>query len=77
MVVITVDTEPVSRYDDFSATDTLIAAGRANANMVLDFWESGGIGDTIGPVPTPAETDPAEPAAAEMADLAGPRGEAV
>ncbi|HLN43867.1 MAG TPA: patatin-like phospholipase family protein [Acidimicrobiales bacterium] len=76
VVVITVDTEPVSRYDDFSATDTLIAAGRANANMVLDFWESGGIGDTFGPGPAPAEPATAEPAA-EMADLAGPRGEAV
>jgi hypothetical protein len=77
VVVITVDTEPVSRYDDFSGTDTLIAVGRANANMVLDFWESGGIGDTGGPEPTPAETAPVEPAATEMADLAGPRGEAV
>ena len=72
VVVITVDTEPVSRYDDFSATDTLIAAGRANANIVLDFWERGGIGDTFGP--TPSVADPAE---ADMTDLSTPRGEAV
>ena len=45
VVVFTVDTEPVSRYDDFSATETLIAAGRANAEQVLDFWEAGGVGD--------------------------------
>ena len=51
VIVLTVDTEPVSRYDDFSATDALISAGRANANIVLDFWESGGIGDTFGPRP--------------------------
>jgi len=50
-VVITVDTEPVSRYDDFSATDTLIAAGRANADAVLDFWERGGLGDSLVPAP--------------------------
>jgi len=46
VVVFTVDTEPVSRYDDFSATEILITAGRANAETVLDFWQSGGIGDT-------------------------------
>lgn len=46
VVVFTVDTEPLSRYDDFSATEALISAGRANADTVLDFWQSGGIGDT-------------------------------
>jgi len=51
VVVFTVDTEPVSRYDDFSATDTLIAAGRANADAVLDFWERGGLGDSLVPAP--------------------------
>ncbi|HAM01708.1 MAG TPA: hypothetical protein DCQ30_05710, partial [Acidimicrobiaceae bacterium] len=46
VVVFTVDTEPVSSYDDFSATEVLITAGRANAETVLDFWLSGGTGDT-------------------------------
>jgi NTE family protein len=45
VIVFTVDSEPVSRYDDFSATDALIGAGRANANVILDFWERGGIGE--------------------------------
>ncbi|HUI02076.1 MAG TPA: patatin-like phospholipase family protein [Acidimicrobiales bacterium] len=53
VIVFTVDTEPVSRYNDFSATDTLIAAGRANANAVLDFWEGGGVGDRVGIRPQP------------------------
>ena len=47
VVVFTVDSDPVSRYDDFSATDALMAAGRANANVVLDFWERGGIGESV------------------------------
>lgn len=46
VVVFTVDTQPVSRYDDFSATEPLISSGRANAEQVLRFWESGGIGET-------------------------------
>ncbi len=50
VIVFTVDTDPVSRYDDFSATDALMAAGRANADAVLDFWAAGGIGDRIKPV---------------------------
>ena len=58
VIVFTVDSEPVSRYDDFSATDALIAAGRANANVILDFWESGGIGDTPS-VPRPEPPTPA------------------
>ena len=45
VIVFTVDTDPVSRYDDFSGTDALIEAGRANADAVLDFWEAGGVGD--------------------------------
>jgi len=45
VVVFTIDTHPVSRYDDFSATEALITAGRENAEAVLDFWEAGGIGD--------------------------------
>ena len=57
VVVFTVDSEPVSRYDDFSATDTLIAAGRANADIVLDFWERGGVGDTFRPAPAPVDTE--------------------
>jgi NTE family protein len=61
VVVFTVDTDPVSRYDDFSATDTLITAGRTNANIVLDFWERGGIGDTFGPTPAAAVPAPVEP----------------
>ena len=75
VVVFTVDTEPVSGYDDFSATDTLIAAGRANANIVLDFWETGGVGDSFGParaLPDPATTDESD-----LTDLTAPQGEAV
>jgi NTE family protein len=75
VVVFTVDTEPVSRYDDFSATDALIAAGRANANIVLDFWESGGVGDTFGP--TPAMAPDAAIDEADLTDLTRPEGEAV
>jgi NTE family protein len=49
VIVFTVDTDPVSRYDDFSATEVLMAAGRENAEAVLRFWESGGAGDRIEP----------------------------
>jgi len=49
VVVFTVDSEPVSRYDDFSSTDALIAAGRASANIVLDFWERGGVSESFRP----------------------------
>ncbi len=56
VVVFTVDNDPVSRYDDFSGTEALITAGRANAEQVLDFWESGRVGDspqgTLRPVPS-------------------------
>ncbi|HXX90148.1 MAG TPA: patatin-like phospholipase family protein [Acidimicrobiales bacterium] len=66
IVVFTVDTDPVSRYDDFSGTEALIAAGRRNAEAVLHFWESGGIGDhleprRLGPRPSPRS----EPATVE------------
>jgi NTE family protein len=71
VIVLTVDTEPVSRYDDFSATDALISAGRANANVVLDFWESGGIGDTFGPPTEPG------PTLGDLAELDTSQGEAV
>jgi NTE family protein len=65
VVVFTVDSEPVSRYDDFSATETLMAAGRTNAQMVLDFWEAGGVGDSTAgrvaePVPDLADLVPSE-----------------
>jgi NTE family protein len=46
VVVFTVDNDPISRYDDFSGTEALITAGRANAEQVLDFWESGRVGDS-------------------------------
>jgi NTE family protein len=52
VVVFSIDTEPVSsRYDDFSGTEVLITAGRDNAEQVLRFWESGGVGEHIGAVP--------------------------
>jgi len=66
VVVFTVDSEPVSRYDDFSATDALIAAGRANADIVLDFWERGGVGDTFRPTSAP-----------DVPELSASEGEAV
>ncbi len=59
VIVFSVDSDPVSRYDDFSATEVLIAAGRANADAVLDFWEAGGRGSGINrrPVSDPAELE--------------------
>jgi NTE family protein len=51
VVVFTVDSEPMSRYDDFSNTEALIEAGRVNAETVLDFWRAGGVGDQLGPAP--------------------------
>jgi NTE family protein len=71
VVVFTVDTEPVSRYDDFSGTDALISAGRANANIVLDFWESGGVGDSYRPLHGSSDQ-----ASDDLTDLPTP-GEAV
>jgi NTE family protein len=48
VIVFTVDSEPVSRYDDFSGTEALLNAGYANATRVLDFWQAGGVGDRTG-----------------------------
>jgi NTE family protein len=45
VIVFCVGTEALSRYDDFSASEALIAAGRSNAEAVLDFWASGGLGE--------------------------------
>jgi len=47
VIVFTVDTQALSGYDDFSGTESLIAAGRANAEAVLDFWRHGGVGETV------------------------------
>lgn len=52
VVVFAVDSEPVSRYDDFSATEALVSAGRANADRVLSFWKAGGLGE-VGQRPQP------------------------
>jgi NTE family protein len=59
VIVFSVDSDPVSRYDDFSGTEALIAAGRANAEAVLDFWQKGGHGSGTGrrPVSDPAELE--------------------
>ena len=77
VIVFTVDSEPVSRYNDFSATDALIGAGRANANAILDFWERGGVGQSrplrpggVMPAPSVAEVD-------ALAALTESRNEAV
>lgn len=67
VIVFTVDTDPVSRYDDFSGTDALLEAGRANAEAVLDFWEAGGIGDPGVDEGPPAEEQPADGEAAAPA----------
>lgn len=56
VVVFTVDNAPVARYDDFSATDAFMAAGRANAEAVLEFWSAGGVGDAP-PLRLPAGMD--------------------
>jgi NTE family protein len=45
VIVFTVDSDPVSRYDDFSATEALMEAGKANAEAVLSFWRAGGTGE--------------------------------
>jgi predicted acylesterase/phospholipase RssA len=72
VVVFCVGSEPISRYDDFSATEALIAAGRSNAEEVLDFWEAGGRGE-IGVGPTPLGSVPHEFRAQEQ--LAEPNGQ--
>jgi NTE family protein len=52
VIVFCVGTDPISRYDDFSATASLIESGKANAEAVLAFWEAGGRGE-IGVVSDP------------------------
>ena len=51
VIVFSVDSDPVSRYDDFSGTEALITAGRTNAEIVLDFWSAGGHGSGTGRPP--------------------------
>ncbi len=41
VIVVDVDGQPGSGYDDFSGTEDLIRAGRKNAEAVLDAWASG------------------------------------
>ncbi|MHB8592813.1 MAG: patatin-like phospholipase family protein [Acidimicrobiales bacterium] len=62
VIVFTVDSEPVSRYDDFSGTEALLSAGRANADSVLDFWQAGRVGEPtgVGLGPTGVGPDAAE-----------------
>ena len=59
VIVFSVDSDPVSRYDDFSGTEALIEAGRTNAETVLDFWQRGGHGSGTGrpPVSDPSELE--------------------
>ncbi|HXQ43174.1 MAG TPA: patatin-like phospholipase family protein [Acidimicrobiales bacterium] len=59
VIVFSVDSDPVSRYDDFSGTEALIDAGRANADTVLDFWQRGGHGSGTDrpPVSDPTELE--------------------
>lgn len=67
VVVFTVDTAPVARYDDFSGTDAFITAGRVNAETVLRFWADGGVGDAPPPArqaPLPCRGAPEWPTAA-------------
>ena len=63
VVVFSVDSDPVSRYDDFSGTAALIGAGRANAEAVLDFWQAGGR--------SPSAIRPPSPEAQELSATAG------
>ena len=59
VIVFSVDSDPVSRYDDFSGTEALITAGRTNAETILDFWSAGGHGSGTGrpPVSSPEELE--------------------
>ncbi len=66
VVVLTVDTQPLSRYDDFSSTEALMAAGRANAERVLAHWESGGVGDAPPTAPGALRPAAAHPLIAPM-----------
>jgi NTE family protein len=47
VVLFTVESDAALRYDDFSGTETLMRSGRASAEAVLDFWESGRIGASV------------------------------
>jgi len=60
VIVFSVDSDPVSRYDDFSGTEALIEAGRSNAQIILDFWKRGGHGSGTDrpPVSDPDEFEP-------------------
>lgn len=59
VIVFSVDSDPVSRYHDFSGTEALIEAGRVNAETVLDFWYHGGRGSGTDrpPVSDPEELE--------------------
>jgi NTE family protein len=73
VIVFSVGTEPISRYDDFSATEALLTTGRANADAVLEFWLEGGrgeigvAGEDLPSVPGPAAV--AEPAEIEHGSI--------
>jgi len=71
VIVFCVGSEPISRYDDFSATASLIESGRANAEAVLAHWAAGGRGE-IGVLPEPHRPVPVEFPAQEP--LAVPNG---
>ena len=59
VIVFSVDSDPASRYDDFSGTEALIEAGRMNADTILDFWQRGGHGSGTDrpPVSDPVELE--------------------
>jgi NTE family protein len=60
VIVFSVDSDPFSRYHDFSGTEALIETGRLNAERVLDFWQRGGHGSGTNrpPVSAPTELEP-------------------
>jgi hypothetical protein len=74
VIVFCVGSEALARYDDFSGTEALIEAGRANAEAVLDFWARGGLGEIgvaptlLVPPPVALPVRPEEPAAPVGAD---------
>src|ERR1700722_14244292 len=71
VIVFCVGTDPISRYDDFSATASLIDSGKANAEAVLAFWEAGGHGE-IGVVSEPENLVPGDlPAREPVAESNG------
>jgi NTE family protein len=59
VIVFSVDSDPASRYDDFSGTEALVEAGRMNADTILDFWQRGGHGSGTDrpPVSDPVELE--------------------